>query len=436
MGKPKLIDNLLTLKPGRWLIIPLSLAGLILVGGTAIYTITATKEETAQPVVNQPPEIKAVTALGRIDPEGEIIKLSPPPDLGGNRIAKLFVKEGDFVAAGSTIAVLDSYSRTLAAVELAKQDIKVAEANLAKVKAGAKRGEINAQQATVKRAQAELKGEIAANEAEIARLQAQLSTDTKAKQATIDRLSAELRNAESEWQRYRQLASQGVISASEADSRSLAVATAKESLAEARANYRNTIDTLKEEIAQAQAVARQNKDTLAAQVEEAGATLTGIAEVRDVDVMEAQAQVDRAVAALKQAEEDLTLTSVKAPGNGQIIKINAYPGELVDQEDGLVEFGQTSQMMAIAEVYESDIGKVQLGQKATIRSETGAFDGEISGTVSQIGLKIGKQDVLNTDPAADVDSRIVEVKIRLDAASSDRVARLTNSKTIVKIQTN
>ncbi|MGL6343165.1 MAG: HlyD family secretion protein, partial [Waterburya sp.] len=64
---------------------------------------------------------------------------------------------------------------------------------------------------------------------------------------------------------------------------------------------------------------------------------------------------------------------------------------------------------------------------------TGAFAGEITGKVSQIGLKIGKQDVLNTDPAADVDSRVVEVKIYLDPQNSDRVAHLINSKAIVKI---
>jgi HlyD family secretion protein len=90
-------------------------------------------------------------------------------------------------------------------------------------------------------------------------------------------------------------------------------------------------------------------------------------------------------------------------------------------------------MMVVAEVHESDIGKVQLGQTATIKSETGAFTQEITGEVSQIGLKIGKQDVLNTDPAADVDSRVVEVKINFDPETSSRVSHLTNSKAIVKI---
>jgi len=41
-------------------------------------------------------------------------------------------------------------------------------------------------------------------------------------------------------------------------------------------------------------------------------------------------------------------------------------------------------------------------------------------------LEIGKKDVLGTDPVADVDSRVVEVKIRLDSTDSKLVAGLTN----------
>ena len=90
-------------------------------------------------------------------------------------------------------------------------------------------------------------------------------------------------------------------------------------------------------------------------------------------------------------------------------------------------------MMVVAEIYESDIGKVRLGQKAAITSEGGAFAGELKGTVSEIGLKIGKRDVLDTDPAADVDVRVVEVKIILDPESSRRVSGLTYAKVVVKI---
>ena len=97
--------------------------------------------------------------------------------------------------------------------------------------------------------------------------------------------------------------------------------------------------------------------------------------------------------------------------------------------------GQTSQMVAVAEVYESDVRKLKVGQSATITSESGAFSQNLRGTVSSIGLQIGKQDVLNTDPAADSDSRVVEVKIAIDPTDSTTVSGLTNSKISVKINT-
>ena len=425
------MDRLQKLPLNNKFIFALCLAGLALVSVTTIYTFsqTATQEET-ETVKLQP--IKAVTALGRIEPQGNMIQLSPSPDLGGAKIAKLLVEEGDRVKSGQTIALVGNYRRARAKVELARQELKIAEADLAIIQAGAKQGDIKAQAANLKRVQAQLEGELAKDRAEIARLQAQLRTETSEKQATNDRLKAELQNAASEFKRYQQLAQEGVISESELDSRGLAVDTAQKAVAEAQASYNRTLDTLQQQINQAQAIALQNKSTLQEQILEAEATLDSIGEVREVDVIKAQSEVDRAIASLRQAEEDLELTSVKAPTDGQIIKITTYPGEIVD-DDGVVEFAQTSRMMVVAEVYESDIDKVKLGQTATIKSETGAFKGEVTGQVRQIGLKIGKQDVLNTDPAADVDSRVVEVKIHLDDETSIRISHLSNSKAMVKI---
>ncbi|MGL5834897.1 MAG: ABC exporter membrane fusion protein [Waterburya sp.] len=425
------MHKLQKLSPNNRLIIALCLAGLALVGVKTIYSAkqTTTTEETT---TDKPQPIKAVTALGRIEPQGQMIQLAPSPDLGGSKIGKLLVEEGDRVTSGQAIALLDNHRRATAAVELARQEVKVAEADLAIVKAGAKQGAINAESANLVRVQAELEGELITNEAEVSRLQAQLRTESAEKQATKDRLKAELRNATSEFERYQQLARTGVVSESELDSRRLKLDTAQAAVVEANASYNRTLDTLQQQINQAQAVARQNKNMLQAQIKEAAATLESVGEVRPVDLIKAQAEVDQAIAALRQAAEDLELTKVKAPKEGQIIKINAYPGEVVD-EDGVVEFAQTSNMMVVAEVYESDIGKVRLGQTATITSETGAFEQEITGQVSQIGLKIGKQDVLSTDPAADVDSRVVEVEIHLDPDTSGLVSHLTNSKTMVKI---
>ncbi len=437
MGEFKSIDKILTIKPDKKLILLLSIAGLVTVGTTATYTInqTAQQEATAN-VQTELPQIQAVTAIGRIVPQGEVIKLAPSPELGGAKIAQLLVKEGDRVKQGDTIAILDNYDRSQAAVEVARQEMKIAEANLNVVKAGAKKGEIRAQEAEVARLKAELQGKLVTNEVEIARLQAQLDTETAEKQAMIDRLQAELNNAESDFQRYHKLAIDGVIADSELDSRHLKVETAQKSLTEIQASYNRLRATLQKQIEQAQATAQQDRQTLQQQIAQAESTLSSIAEVRDVDVQQANAQLAKAIAFVKQAEAELEQTYVKSPTDGQILNINSHPGELVNQDDGVVEFGQTERMMAIAEVYESDINKLKLGQSATIKSESGAFSGEILGRVAKIGLRIGKKAVFTTDPAADVDSRVVEVKILLDPKASELVSTLTNSKAIIKISVN
>jgi HlyD family secretion protein len=392
------------LNPNKRSIIALSTISLILAGVAGYYAINSTSKRNSESQAQLQTSSQTtaptniVTALGRLEPSGEVISLSPPPDLGGAKIARLFFEEGDTVKANQTIALLDNQPIKQAAVDVAKEDVRVARANLAIVEAGAKTGEIRAQQAQIKRWQAELKR---TNEEQI---------------ATIERLKAELKNAEIEYKRYQQLAANGATSASELDKRSVTLETARKRVIEAQANYNKTTDTLTQ------------------QIQEAKANLNRIAEIRPVDINKAQAELGKAIASLRQAEQDLQLTYIKAPFNGQIIKIKARPGEMVKQDDGFAELGQTDRMMVVAEVYESDIGKVRIGQKAAITSETGSFSQQLQGTVSQVGLKIGKNDVLNTDPAADVDTRVVEVKILLDREDSKLVSGLTYSKVTVKIQ--
>ncbi len=81
-------------------------------------------------------------------------------------------------------------------------------------------------------------------------------------------------------------------------------------------------------------------------------------------------------------------------------------------------------MMAVAEVYQTDIGKVKLGHQAMITSQ--AFPGELRGSVDHIGLLVKRQNVFSNQPGENLDSRVVEVKIRLTPEDSKRVAGFTN----------
>jgi HlyD family secretion protein len=134
-----------------------------------------------------------------------------------------------------------------------------------------------------------------------------------------------------------------------------------------------------------------------------------------------QAQVERASA-------ELDLAVVRAPISGRVLDVHAREGERVGA-DGIAELAQTDAMYAVAEVYETDVQRVRVGQRATVTSA--AMPQAVSGTVDRIGLKIGKKDVLSVDPAAKTDARVVEVRIRLDDPTE--VAGLTNLEVDVAI---
>jgi HlyD family secretion protein len=143
----------------------------------------------------------------------------------------------------------------------------------------------------------------------------------------------------------------------------------------------------------------------------------------------AQLRVDVAKAELQAAQATRDLDTVRAPVSGQIVTLGARRGEKVGPE-GIAEIAQNDRMYAVAEVYETDIGRVKPGQRAVVRSP--ALDPELTGTVERIGLKVGKLEALDTDPAARTDARVVEVKIKLD--DSKRAASLTNLQVEVAIQ--
>ncbi|MEA5532426.1 ABC exporter membrane fusion protein [Crocosphaera sp. XPORK-15E] len=340
--------------------------------------------------------LKTVAALGRLEPQGEVIQISVPTVLEGAKVEQLFLKQGETVKKGQVIAILHNRDRLQAALDQTMSQVAIAQANLAKVNAGAKIGEIRAQKADIARIEAELQGQKASQ------------------QASINRIKAELNNAKTDCHRYQTLYQDGAISASEKDNICVKAETYQEQLIETQTNRDRTIATLAQQLAEAQA------------------TLEQIAEIRPVDVAIAQAELNKAKTEVKQAQANLDLAYVYAPQDGQILKIQTFAGEMVGQQ-GIVDLGQTQQMYAIAEVYETDIHQIRNGQTATISSQ--GFEGKLTGTVDEIGLQIGKKDSLGTDPAADVDARVVEVKIRLSPTSSQQVRGLTNLQVKIIINT-
>jgi HlyD family secretion protein len=433
---------------------------LLVVGGGGIYIKQqqAAKQAAKERLIAVV-EPKTVTALGKLEPKGEIIKLSAPTSTEGTKIEKLLVQEGQTVKAGQLIAILDSQGRLQASVNEAKEKVRVAQTSLAKVKAGAKQGEIEAQKASVVRLQAEQETETEAQKATVTRLVAEKDTQIEAQKATVARLVAEtetqieaqkavigesqaqLANAEAEYKRYEALYQQGAISASNEEGKRLTLQTAQQKVNQAKANLKRVEASGKQQIAEAQANLRRIQASGQQQVNEARAnlrkietsteqqvkesqfTLNKIAEVRPVDVVAAEAEVKSMTASLKRAEENLAQAYIKSPQDGQIFEIYARPGEVVGT-NGIAEIGKTSQMYGVVEVYHSDINKIRLGQKVKMTSNS--LSGQLQGTIERVGIQVKRQNVINADPSSNIDDRVVEVHVRLDQASSQKAAKFTN----------
>jgi len=168
-------------------------------------------------------------------------------------------------------------------------------------------------------------------------------------------------------------------------------------------------------------------------VEHASATLSRYAtgsQTVQADIAVAEANVDAARADLARAQQDLERAYVRAPAAGMVLDINTRTGERPGP-GGIINLGDTSQMTVEAEVYQTMIGRVTIGDPVTISAA--AFAQDLAGVVTAIGLEIGRQSITSDDPAANTDARVVDVIITLDAASSARAARFTNLEAIVRI---
>ena len=301
-----------------------------------------------------------IFALGRVLPDGDVLAVATPFGASDARLQSIEVREGDTVARGETLAVLDNQSELENALSAAKASLRVKEAALLQT------------EETIRASRAEA-------------------------QANLERAIATAEQAQSELDRLAPLAERGVATQAALDTAS---ARADEASRDVE-RYRATLSRY-----------------------EAGSGTV------QADIAVAEANLAAARVAVERATSDTERALVKAPIDGMVLKVNSQIGEK-PASGGIIELGNTSQMMVEAEVYQTLIGRVAIGDPVTVTAE--ALDGPLTGVVSAIGLEIGRQSITSDDPAANTDARVVDVIVRLDAASSRKAERLTNLETIVRI---
>lgn len=282
----------------------------LLVLGAVVRRITQPAPLPPQPTVVRPPRLEAVSALGTLQPAGDIRKLAAPTSaMGGSpRLLLLQVEEGQRVKQGQLLATFDSRPRLVA--------------------------------------------------------------DLAAVAARIDSLQAQIRMQRREVERYQSAASSGA------------------------------------------------------------AALVLLEEKKD-DLVKLEGQLREALAQRKGLQVDLANSELRAPLDGTVLKIHSRVGERPG-ENGVLELGAGDQMEAVAEVYESDINRVKVGQTVQLVSENGGFSGSLQARVIRIAPQVRQRAVLSTDPTGDADARVVEVRLALDPADAAKVRDRAGLKLIAR----
>jgi HlyD family secretion protein len=360
----------LAIGAGGWIAYASDLAGRIFGRSSSVAPMPLVSTTTDATVVH------AVGALGRIQPADGIVRVAA---LTGERLGALVVRDGDTVKRGAPLAHLDS--RTLRGIEVEAIAARIAEAE--------------------QRRAAEEKlcdAKIVAAQSAVAQVESQ-QTDIDAQADKIKVLTANVAAAEKDAERLAGLSAE-LASDREREQQALAVQQAKAELAAA-----NSMLT-KLTVGRTVGLAAANADLEAARAAKQQ-TLSQIPLVslnKDLDL----------------AKENLARTTIAAPCDGTVLKVHAREGELMGASP-ILEIANLDRLVVIAEVYESDVKRIAVGQEAKIASR--AFPAPtdqtgLTGKVTRIGQMVSAAGLTSLDPTAAVDRRVVEVRIELDDANS------------------
>lgn len=164
-----------------------------------------------------------------------------------------------------------------------------------------------------------------------------------------------------------------------------------------------------------------------AELAAAGELLKKLEAANELRKREAQASRDQAAAArakvdavvpleslrqtLTLADERLRLSSLRAPTDGVVLDLLADEGDVVGQMP-LVRVADVRRMVAVAEVYETQVAAVRVGQRCRIFADS--LPDKLEGVVEQIGSLVGANRLVSLDPRRSTDDRVVEVRIQLN----------------------
>jgi HlyD family secretion protein len=375
----------------------LRLSVSLAVGILVSVVLTSCQHSTTPLAPSAPP--KSVRSLARLEPAGGVINVGVPP---GERLLEVLVRDDQSqpVRAKELLARLGSYPLRKVEYDLAVSQRDEARSQLAAIQAN------GAQEL----AQAKVRRQIVV---EVEPL------EIKAQKDKVAYLEKQLTSVRSNLTRLQSL-EKATVSQQQLEQQELLVSQVETELGAAR--------SLLDKAVRGHDLNVQAAD---AQLRVIEATLKCTEQKIPLESLE------RTVAV---AAERLGHSEIRAPAQPAqmvVLEVLGRPGELTSGQP-VFRLGDTSQMYAIAEVYETDVHRVRPGQSAHISShaieavlQKALQKDHLPGVVESVGRSVSRNNLFAVNPAAETDRRVVEVKIRLER--SDLVAGFVNMDVEVAI---
>jgi HlyD family secretion protein len=136
---------------------------------------------------------------------------------------------------------------------------------------------------------------------------------------------------------------------------------------------------------------------------------------RSEDIAMAKANLALAQANREEQRAQFAKTQLRSPIDGTVLRRYLRAGEVIALQPPtpILEVGDTSRLRVRAEIDETDISRVMVGQRASVTVD--AYDWQsFGGKISKISQRLGRKTVFTEDPADKLDTKILEALIDLD----------------------
>ena len=314
----------------------------------------------------------SIVAQGRLQPTGGILKLSAVP---GDRIEGVRVEPGALVEGGQELVVLESAG-------LRKLELQIAELKLADA--------VSMHQTALRQADQGLEmAQWKLRSAEQIQTQARSTLELVGKQSQfLESLGEQIRGLEAIRSNPRL---RGAVGSLEVEAKRNQKMAAEVEYERAMQGANQSIQSAESLVAQAQAVVREAREAREQLAENPG-------------YRPLEKQIELLRLQLGQA-------AVLAPGSGTVLQVHGVAGERATVLP-LIEMADLTQMSCLAEVHESDVGQVRLGQIAEMKSSS--LSRTIRGRVRRIDRVVGASQMRSASPLARSDFRSIGVWIQID----------------------